>query len=63
MSNDKVTKRIPSKLLRALKVFATMKPEVVMCETQYSFGVCQEAVKTAQEYVRAERMEVDDEST
>ena len=52
------TKRIPSKLLRALKVFATLKPEAVMCETQYSFGVCQEAVKTAQEYARAERMEV-----
>ena len=57
------TKRIPSKLLRALKVFATMKPEAVMCETQYSFGVCQEAVKTAQEYARTERMEIEHEPT
>lgn len=56
------TVRIPSRLLRALKVFATMSPEVLMCETHFTFSVCREAVKTAQDYVKAERMEAPDES-
>lgn len=55
------TKRIPSKLLRALKVLACMRSGPLSYETMFTVAACEEAIKTAQEYACAERMEVDDE--
>ena len=51
------TRKIPVKLLRALKVLACMEAPTLMRYTCFTFDACNEAIKTAQEYCQSGRMD------